>query len=89
MNTHVDPTAPEAPEFFTLSARYQIAPGAAANDLLNDAACLLEGAHAFALDIASELDRPQLHTLAYLIQMARNAVSAGHNQFITMTRGAQ
>ena len=89
MNGHVDTTTPEARTFLTLNARYQIAPGATGNELLNDATCLLEGAYAFALDIANELDRSQLHTLTYLIQMAQNAVSAGHSQFLTTTRGAR
>jgi hypothetical protein len=89
MNGHVDSTTPEAHTFLTLNARYQIAPGATTDDLLNDATCLLEGAYTFALDIANELDRPQLHTLTYLIQMAKNAVNEGHRQFLTTTRGAR
>ena len=89
MNGHVDSTTPEAHTFLTLNARYQIAPGATGNELLNDATGLLIGARDFARDIAQEIDSQQLHCLAYLIEMAQNAVSAGHSQFLTMTRGAR
>lgn len=88
MNGHVASTAPEAPAFFTLAARYQIAPGATVDSLLNDATCLLEGASVLANDVAADLDRSQLYTLTYLIEMAKNVVREGLRQYETK-RGAQ
>lgn len=83
MSTLTEPAAPDAPELFSISARYQIAPGAAAFELITDAICLLDGASDLATDLAHSLNNSQLHCLAYLIAMSKNIVCEAQRQMPT------
>lgn len=80
------------PEFFSLGASYQVAPGATASALLDDANCLVGivkdslAALAMSIDVSGESSDitnergfcQLLYGLSYLAEMGNNAANAAH-----------
>lgn len=90
----------QAHEFFKLNAKYQVAPGSTASELLNDANCLMgvvrDSLATLAMtidvagdggDITNERGFCQLlWGLSYLAEMGNNAAGAAHS--IVLSAGA-
>lgn len=88
----------QAHEFFKLNARYQVAPGSTANELLNDANCLMSVVRDSLTTLAMTIDVNDgditnergfcqlLWGLSYLAEMGNAAASAAH--LIVLPSGA-
>lgn len=91
------------PEYFNLNAKYQVAPGATADQLLEDATCLMgvvrDSLAALALDIdvngkdGDITDDKRffqlLYGLSYLAEMGGSAASAAHSIVLAAGVGDQ
>lgn len=90
-------------EFFKLNARYQVVPGSTANELLNDANCLMGVVRDSLATLAMEIDTAGdgaditngsgfcqlLWGLSYLAEMGNSAAGAAHSIVLAAGAGDQ
>lgn len=90
-------------QFFKLNATYQVAPGTTADQLLDDAACLMSAVHDGLRVLAMNIDTNRdggdvtshtgfcqlLYGLSYLAEMGTNAAGGAHMVMMTTKREAK
>jgi hypothetical protein len=73
----VNVTQPEVTEFFSLGAKYLIAPGSKPDDLLNDAGDLMDSAIEVLNSQMNELNGV-MYAALYLMQQAKSVQAEAH-----------